>query len=198
MKRGLTAVVLGAVLLAGACGGDDDDDAGAATAEATAQTAGDDAGQPAATDTASAADEGDGADAGGDAAPADCSALTSDELAKYLVYTQVLAQVTDQDQVQTLRDQSFTDYTPEAFAAILVKLHAVLDGHSSDVFGNPEESLDFYDQANDIVGRMIASPDPVPQALFDEYTTLVGGDPTAMISKQLPINATIDELCPNL
>lgn len=197
MKRGLTAVVLGAVLLTGACGGGDDDDdaAAAATADGTAQTA-DDGSPPSNTDATvtSATDPGDGSDAGA----ADCSALTSDDLAKYLVYTQVLAQVTDQDQVQTLRDQSFTDYTPEAFAAILVKLHAVLDGHSSDIFGDPQESLDFYDQANDIVGRMIASPDPVPQELFDEYTALTGGDASAMISKQLPVNATIDELCPDL
>ena len=195
MKRALTAVVLGAVLLAGACGGGDDDDDAAASADAPVTTAGADdvasddaASNDAATDEASANDQG----------AADCSALTADDAAKYVVYTQVLSQVTDQAQVQVLRDQSFTDYTPEAFAAILVKLHTVLDGHSSDVFGDPQESLDFYDQANEIVGRMIASPDPVPQALFDEYTALTGGDPTAMISKQLPINATLSELCPDL
>ena len=77
-------------------------------------------------------------------------------------------------------------------------LTAVLDGHASDVFGDPEESLDFDGQANDIVGRMIASPEPVPQELFDECTNLTGGDPTAMISKQLAVDATIDELCPDL
>jgi hypothetical protein len=190
MKRGLTVVVLGTVLLAGACGGGDDDDDAAASADAPVTTADADdaASDDAATDEASAIDQG----------AADCSALTADDAAKYVVYTQVLSQVTDQAQVQVLRDQSFTDYTPEAFAAILVKLHTVLDGHSSDVFGDPQESLDFYDQANEIVGRMIASPDPVPQDLFDEYTALTGGDPTAMISKQLPINATLSELCPDL
>ena len=191
----MTAVVLGAVLLTGACGGGDDDDDAAGSADAPATTAGADdaatedaASNDAATDEASANDQG----------AADCSALTADDAAKYAVYTQVLSQVTDQGQVQVLRDQSFTDYTPEAFAAILVKLHTVLDGHSSEVFGDPQESLDFYDQANEIVGRMIASPDPVPQDLFDEYTALTGGDPTAMISKQLPINATLSELCPDL
>jgi len=193
MKRGLTAVVLVAVLLTGACGGGDDDDDAAA---ATAQTADEEVSPP--SDTEAPAVTAADTAAGGDAEAADCSALTSDEVASYLVYTQVLSQVTDQAQVQTLRDRSFTDYTPAAFAAILVKMHAVLDGHSSDVFGDPKESLDFYDQANDIVGRMIASPDPVPQALFDEYTQLTGGDPTAMISKQLPVNATLDELCPDL
>ena len=188
------AVVLGAVLVAGACGGGDDDDDAGASADAPVTTAGDDAAtddaasDDAATDEASANDQG----------AADCSALTADDAARYAVYTQVLSQVTDQAQVQVLRDQSFTDYTPEAFAAILVKLHTVLDGHSSDVFGDPQESLDFYDQANEIVGRMIASPDPVPQDLFDEYTALTGGDPTAMIGKQLPINGTLDELCPDL
>ena len=195
MKRGLTAVVLGAVLLAGACGGGDDDDDAAASADAPATTAGaDDA------DTADAAsnDAANDEASANDQRAADCSALTADDAAKYVVYTQVLSQVTDQGQVQVLRDQSFTDYTPEAFAAILVKLHTVLDGHSSEVFGDPQESLDFYDQANEIVGRMIASPDPVPQDLFDEYTALTGGDPTAMISKQLPINATLSELCPDL
>jgi hypothetical protein len=195
MKRGWAAVVLGAVLLAGACGGDDDDQGASATDTATA-AAPDDATEPAdePADDVTPATTAGGADAG----TADCSALTPDDLARYVVYTQVLAQVTDQGQVQVLRDQSFTDYTPEAFAALLVKLHAVLDGQSSDTFGDPQESLDFYDQANEIVGRMIASSDPVPQELFDEYNALTGGDPTAMISKQLPINATLSELCPDL
>ena len=195
MKRGLSAVVLGAVLLAGACGGGDDDDDAGASAGAPATTV-DEASHPSGTDApATTTGNGDGSAAAG---AADCSVLTADDAAKYVVYTQVLSQVTDQGQVQVLRDQSFTDYTPEAFAAILVKLHTVLDGHSSDAFGDPQESLDFYDQANEIVGRMIASPDPVPQDLFDEYTALTGGDPTAMISKQLPINATLSELCPDL
>jgi hypothetical protein len=192
MNRRLTAVVLGAVLVAGACGGDDDDNAGA-SADAPATTAGADA----ASDDA-ASDDAANDVATNDQGAADCSVLTPDDVAKYIVYTQVLSQVTDQAQVQVLRDQSFTDYTPQAFAAILVKLHTVLDGHSSDVFGDPQESLDFYDHANEIVGRMIASPDPVPQDLFDEYNALSGGDPTAMISKQLPINGTLDELCPDL
>jgi hypothetical protein len=195
MKRGLTAVVLGAVLLAGACGGGDDDDDAAASADAPVTTA---AADDAATDDVASDDADTDEASANDQGAADCSALTPDDAAKYVVYTQVLSQVTDQGQVQVLRDQSFTDYTPEAFAAILVKLHTVLDGHSSEVFGDPQESLDFYDQANEIVGRMIASPDPVPQDLFDEYTALTGGDPTAMISKQLPINATLSELCPDL
>jgi hypothetical protein len=195
MKRGLTAVVLGAVFLAGACGGGDDDDDAAASADAPVTTAGAD---DAASDDAASDDAVSNEAATNEQGAADCSVLTADDTAKYVVYTQVLSQVNDQEQVQVLRDQSFTDYTPEAFAAILVKLHTVLDGHSSDVFGDPQESLDFYDQANEIVGRMIASPDPVPQDLFDEYTALTGGDPTAMISKQLPINATLSELCPEL
>jgi len=202
MKRAGTAVILGVVLVVGACGGGDDDDDGAATADdATVAVADTEEAANAASDNeASVTTVGDGGNAGdaGAAGAADCSVLTPDDVAKYVVYTQVLSQVNDQAQVQVLRDRSFTDYTPEAFAAILVKLHTVLDGHSSDIFGDPQESLDFYEQANEIVGHMIAAPDPVPQDLFDEYTALTGGDPTALIGKQLPINGTLDELCPDL
>jgi hypothetical protein len=51
-----------------------------------------------------------------------------------------------------------------------VKLHTVLDGHSSDVFGDPQESLDFYDQANDDRRPHDRLTRPGAAGLFDEYT----------------------------
>lgn len=125
----------------------------------------------------------------------DCSALTKDDLAAYLVDTQLLGQVRDQTSVQALRDHTLGSYDPSAFAAILTKLQ-VLAGHSAAGFGDPADSIAFFTKANDIVGRMVASTGDVPQSLFDEYTAAVG-NASAVISKQLPINAALSEYCPN-
>ena len=125
----------------------------------------------------------------------DCASLSREDLASYLVYTQVLAQVRDQSTVQALRDHSFSDYTPEKFAAILTELE-VLAGHPASGFGDPADSLAYFTRANDILAPLVASSGDVPQASLDEYTAAIGDVGTA-ISKQLPINAAISQYCPS-
>ena len=124
----------------------------------------------------------------------DCAGLTKEDLAAYLVDTQLMAQVRDQASVQALRDHSLGDYTPEKFAAILAKLQ-VLRGHPAAGFGDPAGSLDYYKQANDLLGQILATTGDVPQGLLDEYRSAVG-DTSAVIAKQLPINAALSEYCP--
>ena len=125
----------------------------------------------------------------------DCGSLSREDLASYLVYTQVLAQVRDQSTVQALRDHSFSDYTPEKFAAILAELQ-VLAGHPAVGFGDPADSLAYFTKANDILAGILAMSGDVPQASLDEYTSAIGDVGTA-ISKQLPINAAISVYCPS-
>jgi len=125
----------------------------------------------------------------------DCASLSREDLASYLVYTQLIAQVRDQSTVQALRDHSFSDYTPEKFAAILTELQ-VLAGHPAAGFGDPADSLAYYTKANDLLAAILATSGDVPQAALDEYSAAIG-DVGASISKQLPINAAISQYCPS-
>jgi hypothetical protein len=133
----------------------------------------------------------------GETAPAsggsvDCSGITKDDLAKYLVYTQLLAQVKSADTVASLKAKQFSDYTPEAMSAILAKL-GVLAGHPAAGFGDPADSLAYFTKANDALAAMIAADAPT-KAQLDAYTAALGGTATA-IGKQLPVNAAIAQYC---
>jgi len=140
--------------------------------------------------SAASANAGETAPAAGSSV--DCSGITKDDLAKYLVYTQVLAQVRTADTVAALKAKQFSDYTPEAMSAILAKL-AVLAGHPATGFGDPAESLAYFTKANSLVAAMIAADAPT-QAQLDEYKTALGGT-AAAIGKQLPVNASIAQYC---
>jgi hypothetical protein len=122
----------------------------------------------------------------------DCSGLSKEDLAKFLVYTQLLAQVRSADSVATIKGKQFTDYTPEAMSAILTKL-GVLAGHPATGFADPADSLAYFTKANDLVAAMVAADAPT-QAQIDEYTAALGGT-AAAIGKQLPINAAVGQYC---
>ncbi len=125
-----------------------------------------------------------------------CGSLTKDDLAKYIVYTQVLAQVRDVPSAKAVKARTFTDYTPAAFATILDHL-SVLGGRPAQGFDDPAASLAYYKNANEILSRIVDTTGDIPQSLIDEYKTAIVNTSTA-IQKQLPINAAVSVHCPNL
>ena len=185
---GLAAVGLGLVLTTSACGGSASPSSVASNAISRAQSV------AAAASSAAAAAGGDSSSpaAGG---TVDCSALTKDDLAKFLVYTQVLAQIRTPDTLAAIKAKSMTDYTPESLAAILDKLQ-VLAGHPAPGMGDPGAAVDFYVEANDSVKAMLDSAS-VTQAQLDAYQAQVGGV-ASILGKQVAINAAIGTNCPKI
>jgi hypothetical protein len=146
----------------------------------------------AASVAASAASANAGETAPANAGSVDCSGITKDDLAKFLVYTQVMAQATSADTVAAIKAKQISDYTPAAMSAILAKL-GVLAGHPAPGFADPADSLAYFAKANDLLAAMIAADSP-SQAQLDEYAAATGGTASA-IGKQAQINASIAQYC---
>ena len=94
----------------------------------------------------------------------------------------------------TLKAGSFGNYTPDSMAAILTRMHAALDGHPVATFGDPKDSIAFYEKLNDSVRAMFAATPPVPKQMIDDYVTFSGGV-QGVIARQLAINASLSETC---
>lgn len=186
---GLAAVGLGLVLTTSACGGSASPSSVASNAISRAQSV------AAAASSAAAAAGGDSSSPAAAGGAVDCSALTKDDLAKFLVYTQVLAQIRTPDTLAAIKAKSMTDYTPESLAAILDKLQ-VLAGHPAPGMGDPGAAVDFYVKANDSVKAMLDSAS-VTQAQLDAYQAQVGGV-ASILGKQVAINAAIGTDCPKI
>ena len=178
MRRLVLGTVLLAALSVSACaGGGSTTSAGSAPAPAVST--------PAASDAPTTAGGADG-----------CTSLTKEEVARYTLYAQIFPQVRSQSVIDSVRDGTITDYTPEAYAATLAKLQ-FLRGKGVPGLGDPGPALDYYAQVNDAMKTLLAQPDPVPQSAIDAYTAVVGSIPESL-GKQLPISAALSELCTNL
>jgi len=188
----LSLLVAGCVSLTLAgCGGGDDDTSQSTPARATVEQTADPSSD--ASSAASAASDSEQAEPAGDA---DCSSLSDDDIAQYLIATQLLAQVSTAEQVASIRDQTVGNYVPADFAAVLVKLRALVGGSANEVFGDPDAALDSWEQANTKMAAMLAAADPTPQEMLDDYVAL--GDVATKLGWQLPINAPLSEICPDL
>lgn len=177
MRRLVLGTALLLALSVSGCGGGSAASAGSTPAPASAGATSGEPGSPAA-----------GADG--------CASLTKDEVARYALYAQVFPQVRTQSVLDSVRNGTLTDYTPESFAATLAKLQ-FLRGRGVPGLGDPGPSLDYYAQVNDALTTLMAQPDPVAQSAFDAYSAVVGSIPESL-GKQLPINAALSELCKNL
>lgn len=177
---GMRRLVLGTALLVAlsvsACGG------GSSTTSAGSAPA------PAGSTSGAPASPAAGADG--------CAGLTKDEIARYALYAQVFPQVRTQSVLDSVRNGTITDYTPESFAATLAKLQ-FLRGRGVPGLGDPGPSLDYYAAVNEALTTLLAQPDPVAQSAFDAYSSVVGSIPESL-GKQLSINAALSELCTNL
>ena len=185
----VAAIGLGVVITTTACGGSASPSQAASSVLSRAQSA------AAAASSAAAAAGGDSSSPAAAGGAVDCSAITKDDLAKFLVYTQILAQIRTPDTVAAIKSKTITDYTPESFAAILAKLQ-VLAGHPAAGMGDPAAALEFYSKANDSAKALLDSAS-VTQAQLDAYQAQVGGV-ASILSKQVAINAAIGESCPKI
>jgi hypothetical protein len=185
----LAALGLGVIVSTTACGGSASPSQAASSVLSRAQSA------AAAASSAAAAAGGDSSSPAAAGGAVDCSAITKDDLAKFLVYTQILAQISTPDTVAAIKSKSITDYTPESFAAILAKLQ-VLAGHPAPGMGDPAAALEFYGKANDSAKALLDSAS-VTQAQLDAYQAQVGGV-ASILGKQVAINAAIGENCPKI
>ena len=122
----------------------------------------------------------------------DCASLTDAEIADYSVGIQLLAQLRNQNVVDSLNDGVLT-YDATAMASTLESLRA-LAGRGVPGLGDPGEAVDFYLGANEIAGRILAVDGPVPQELFDELIEYEG-ELSDFLSHQVAINAALDENC---
>jgi hypothetical protein len=117
----------------------------------------------------------------------DCSALTKDDMAKYLVYTQIVAQVRDASMIDTIKSGTLTDYTPDKLDAILAKM--------SFLQGDGAAAVQFFQKADASVATMISG---TPTAAdFAAYQTQTGGI-AGVLKQQLAINLAVGTACPNL
>ena len=118
---------------------------------------------------------------------AGCAALTKEDLASYLVYTQLLAQVTDAASVEALKSGAPGDYTPAKLDAILGKMANVSDDAAT--------AATFFQQANAALGKMIEAG-PTAESL-KAYQAMTGGVP-GVLQQQLQLNQAIGTACPKL
>ncbi len=113
-----------------------------------------------------------------------CGSLTKDDLAKYIVYTQLLEQVRDVESAKAVKTKAFTDYTPAAFATVLDHL-SVLVGRPVQGFDDPAASLAYYTKANEILSRIVAATGESPQSLINEHKTSIVDTSTAIKNQTL-------------
>jgi len=121
----------------------------------------------------------------------DCTAMSGDSAATYTVGVQLLAQLRSQDSVDLIKNGTVS-YDPDAMGKILTKLKS-LAGHG--VLGDPGKDIDVYIAANDKARDILAVSGPVPQAMFDDLST-IEGDVGSFIGRQVSINAAYSDACP--
>ena len=169
MRRALVCSLL-ALVLAG-CGG-------TATVGGTVSPA------PSTPGASSPGDSSPGSSAGGSG---DCSALTKQDLATFIVGSQVLAQVRDKDTLSAASSGVMGSYTPDTFGTLLAKL--------SFLTGDAAEGLAKITAANDAV-KKLASGSPT-QADLDAYQQQTGGV-AGVLKAQLAVNLGLAKACPSL
>jgi hypothetical protein len=117
----------------------------------------------------------------------DCSALTKDDMAKYIVYTQIVAQVRDAGMIDTIKSGTLTDYTPDKLDAILAKM--------SFLQGDGATAVQFFQKADASIAAMLSgTPTAADFAAYQKQTGGIAG----VLKQQLAINLAIGTTCPNL
>jgi hypothetical protein len=118
---------------------------------------------------------------------ADCSSISKEDVADFIVGTQLLAQVRDKAGLEGITSGTIGRYTPEAYGAILAKM-SFLTGAAAD-------GLATLVAANEAV-KKLASGSPT-QADFDAYQQQTGGV-TGLIKAQVAVNIGLAQACPSL
>lgn len=118
---------------------------------------------------------------------AGCGTLTKQDLATFIVGTQLLAQVRDKATLEGITSGTIGSYSPDQLAAILAKM--------SFLTGDAADGLAAITSANDAVkGLAAGSPS---QADLDAYQQKIGGV-AGLLKAQLAVNLGLVKACPNL
>ncbi|MGD9954846.1 MAG: hypothetical protein AB7V23_02150 [Candidatus Nanopelagicales bacterium] len=182
MRSLLASIAVAATLVLMGCSGEAKDAVGSAVGAAQSAA------------SSAAADGGSPAD--GPSQSLDCGALTKDDVSRFIVYTQLIAQATDLDALNGLRQGGVTDYTPDAMKQVLDRMD-VLRGHPAPGQPDPAEALDYFQKANTLLAAVFAADaDPSP-AQADELKAAIVDVPTAL-KNQLTINLSLAATCTGL
>jgi hypothetical protein len=141
------------------------------------------------TATASPAPTGDPV-ASGDL---DCGTITGEQVAKFVIWSQLFAQVRTVDGLQTM---ATLGYTSTDMAALLDQLDH-LKGVEGEVYGTPDDALVLFRTANDTFGAIIAKGDAATDADFAPLDDLAP-DATAWINAQASISTALNAACPDI
>ena len=183
----LVAAVLVAVPLAACSSGSSTTAGSAPTGSAASSASSSDASSPASSpgSASTPAATGGGQSAGPASGP--CAALSKADLTKYLVYTQILAQVTDQASLDAIKAGTPGDFTPAKLDAILAKMSFVQDQGAS--------AVDFFLKADASLEKLLAGKPTVAQ--IQAFVAQTGGVP-GVLQQQLVLNQAIGTTCPTL
>jgi PBP1b-binding outer membrane lipoprotein LpoB len=120
----------------------------------------------------------------------DCTALSGEAGGTFLIGIQVLAQLTTQDTVDTIKAGTL-NYDPDAMSAILAKLKTLTN---KSILGDPQAAVVTIGKANDQARAILAVSGPVKQSMFDDMKAIVV-DPGTFLSKQTAIDAAYSSAC---
>lgn len=118
---------------------------------------------------------------------AGCGTLTKQDLATFIVGTQLLAQVRDTDTLDSITGGTIGKYSPEELGAVLAKM--------SFLTGDAADGLAKIVAANDAV-KALAAGSP-SQADLDAYQQQIGGV-AGILKAQLAVNLGIAQACPGI
>lgn len=116
-----------------------------------------------------------------------CDAITKDDLAAFIVGTQLLAQIRDKETLDSITGGGIGKYSPEEFGAVLAKM--------SFLTGDAADGLATISAANDTVKKLAAGG--ATQADFDAYQKQIGGV-GGILKAQLAVNLGLAKSCPSL
>ena len=185
--RRLLLPLLAAVALV-SCGGSDGDDSSDSTSASdasSAETTSDDDASDATTADESAADETSGNSPG----DVDCDEIDA-AVAEVGVPLQLMAQVRDPENLQSIKDGVMGPFDVDAFLAAIAQLR-VLEAYDSPL-GDPGESLDAYEDAG-VALKALFAKEAATQADIDEYNTHVG-EVGAFLGHQMAIAGALDQV----
>jgi hypothetical protein len=159
----------------------------AACSTGSSSTAAGSTSAPATTAASSASSPGPTDGDGPSPSAGDCAGLTKNDMAKYLVYTQIVAQVRDANSLEGIKAGTIADYSPEKLDAILAKM--------SFLTGDPASAVLFFQKADASIAALMSG---TPTAAdFQAYQTQIGGI-SGVIRQQLVLNQAIGTSCKNL
>lgn len=117
----------------------------------------------------------------------DCAAIAT--AGQQLLAVQFLAQLTNADTIEAVRDKEIGNLDLDAFLGAMDTLHA-LNSFKSPL-GDPKASIDHYQKAAE-AAKVLFATEPITQAAIDTYNENVG-TVSDFLGKQIAISGAIDE-----